>query len=163
MSVAQTVLPDERRFRGDLESGAYLLGAALRRWRLLRIGWPHALIAVSAAPRPNAPAEFVLRFDLTGYPQAAPTARLWDDATNTELPENRWPAGTRVSCVFRPRAQWPKPCLYLPCDRMSAEGHTDWPQQYAGEIWKPDSTIAHYLNQVSELLMSSDYTGLCHA
>ena len=39
-----------------------------------------------AAPRPNGPAWYALRFDLTGYPEA-PTAQPWDLEANAPLPE----------------------------------------------------------------------------
>ena len=164
MADGATNLPDERQARADLNGGAFVLGVLLNRWLLVSLDWPFACIEIRAASSNyGAPSGYVMRFDLSGYPQQAPTARLWDVTTNAPLPVDRWPAGTtRVPKVFR--GDWHGgACLYLPCDRISAQGHPDWPNLYTSEIWKPGCTISHYLNQVSELLTTSDYTGWRHA
>jgi hypothetical protein len=156
-------LPDERAFRADTRAGAFLLGDSLRRWRLCNIDWPFAQFAVSAAARHGAPAEWWFRFDCAGYPQQAPTARLWDPEREQPLPFDRWPAGrTRVSAVFR--ADWKDgTCLYLPCDRLSAAGHDEWRTAHPSLIWSPARGIVLYLEELSTLLNSSDYTGVRHA
>jgi hypothetical protein len=159
MADAGVFLPDERQFRKDVGAGPFLLGEARGRWHLLETMWPIALIAITAAPRNGAPPHYVLRFDLTKYPEQAPTARLWDADVRAPLPVDRWPAGTsRVPAVFR--HDWQDgTCLYLPCDRLTAAGHPDWPNLHPSEIWRPGCDITHYLGQVSELLNSSDYQG----
>ena len=91
--------PDERALREHVESAAFAEGAARGEWRLIGdIEWPHALIAVRAAPRPGAPCEFVLRFDLTGYPVEAPTRRPGARGTATPRRGKRsptWPPSAR--------------------------------------------------------------------
>ncbi|OYX47053.1 MAG: hypothetical protein B7Y90_13880 [Alphaproteobacteria bacterium 32-64-14] len=96
----------------------------------------------------------------TGYPQTAPTARLWDTQADAPLPLPRWPTGrSRGQAVFRP--DWKGgACLYLPCDRLSFEGHADWRQQHPAEIWQPGRGICLYLEVLHELLNSNDYTGV---
>jgi hypothetical protein len=49
--------------------------------------------------------------------------------------------------------------LYLPCDRLSIEGHDAWRTQYPAMNWISTSDITLYLGIVYELLNSSDYTG----
>ncbi|MGD9920057.1 MAG: hypothetical protein AB7V13_01255 [Pseudorhodoplanes sp.] len=146
--------PDERAFRADAAKAAFRLGQAEGRWRLIDIAWPVVLIAVSASDG----TEFVLRFDCQGYPAAAPTARPWDAAQNTPLAFDRWPGskGGRVRAVFR--TDWKGgTALYLPCDRVSREGHDNWQHETPTMIWRPDRGITHYLEIVYELLHCADY------
>jgi len=141
-------------------AGAFQLGVHRQRWRLGEIHWPHVDIAVSAAARSNAPGEFWFRFDCAGYPQQAPTARPWDSESNQPLPFPRWPAGaSRVPAVFRP--DWKDgTCLYLPCDRITAAGHENWRTDFPALQWSPTRGIVLYLDELSSLLNSSDYTGV---
>jgi hypothetical protein len=157
---AVATLPDERALHADLARGPFQLGVCLNRWRLGAIEWPLVHVAVAAAERPNAPGEWWFRFDCTGYPQDAPTARPWNPDTNQALPANRWPAGSsRVPSVFRP--DWKDgTCLYLPCDRLSAAGHDNWRTDHPALVWSPARGIVLYLTELSALLNSSDYTGV---
>jgi hypothetical protein len=156
---AAAMLPDERAFRADVSSGAFLLGECQHRWKLGPVDWPSALIAVTAAARPGAPDEWWFRFDCSGYPQQAPTARPWDPEPNQPLPFSRWPTGrSRVPAVFRP--DWKGgSCLYLPCDRISAAGHPNWRVDHPALAWSPARGITLYLEELHALLNSSDYTG----
>ena len=107
----------------DLAAPEFRRGEIEGRWRHAGTAWPHAIIAVSAPPRPRAPGEYGFRFECSGYRQTPVTAQPWDIAANAPLPPNHWPTGTLiVPSVFRPT--WKQgQCLYLPCDRMSIEGH----------------------------------------
>jgi hypothetical protein len=73
---------------------------------------------------------------------------------------SEWPTGgIRFSKVFR--TDWKGgSCLYLPCDRISMQGHSDWPNAYPAQWWTPKCDITHYLRIVSELLTSVVYTGV---
>ncbi len=64
----RNVPPDERVFRAHVAGARFQSVVDRGEWCLLGIEWPHALIAVSAAERQNGPLEFVLRFELSGYP-----------------------------------------------------------------------------------------------
>jgi hypothetical protein len=150
--------PDERTFRQHLEGGAYLRGAARGRWRLLRLAWPHAVIAISAAAREGSPSEYGFRFELTNYPQAAPTAQPWDLEHDRPLDPTRWPTGrSRVAGAFAPH--WNPQALYIPCDRLAIQGHEPWVTQHPSMIWRPTGDITQYLLVAHELLNSGDYTG----
>jgi hypothetical protein len=158
MEVA-VALPDERALHADLASGAFLLGVCQGRWELGRVTWPIAHVAVFAAARPNAPDKWWFRFDCSGYPQQAPTARLWNPERDQPLPFDRWPTGrSRVPAVFR--TDWKDgSCLYLPCDRVSAQNHDAWRTQHPSLLWSPKSDLTLYLGELHALLNSSDYTG----
>ena len=151
--------PDERAFRDHLAGGAFRLGVHQLKWRLVAVDWPTAIFAITAAPRSGAPDEYHIRLELTGYPASAPTGQLWDTARGVPLNFRDWPVGTgRFSQVFR--TDWQQgTCLYLPADRISLTGHSDWPGRYASQIWTSQRQFTHYLTLVHELLTSSSYSG----
>ena len=150
---------DERVFRAHLAAGPFQSGVDRGRWRLLSLAWPHAVIAVRAAERPGGPAEYALRFELTNYPQTPPTAQPWDPERNAPLEPARWPGGrSRIPPAFNPGWKGGQ-CLYLPCDRLSIEGHDGWRSQHPSMIWSPAGDITQYLRIVHDLLTSSDYSG----
>lgn len=145
--------PDERTFRAHLLRPEFQAAVAARRWRVLDIHWPFALIAVSAAVRPNGPDEFVLRFELTGYPSQAPTAIPFDLETEARLAPEKLPKGPRLSGNMAFRPDWQG--LYLPVDRSAISGH-NW------RTWRWDDScdITLYLRLVHELLNAEDYAGV---
>lgn len=152
--------PDEQVFHAHLAGGPFQSGVDRGRWRLVSVNWPHAVIAVSAAARANAPAEYAFRFELSNYPVTPPTAQLWDEAAQTQLPDRRWPGGGgRIAHAFNPGWKGGT-CLYLPCDRHSIEGHDGWRTQHPEMIWSPAGDITQYLKIIYDLLHSEDYTGL---
>lgn len=157
MSTVMTL--EERIFRTHVDRGSFQSGVDRGRWRLVAIDWPHVIIAVSAAARAGGPAEYAFRFECSGYPQSAPTAQPWDIERGAPLAHQRWPTGrSRVPLAFNPG--WKNgQCLYLPCDRLSMEGHEPWRTQHPSMIWSPNGDITHYLRIVYDLLNSSDYTG----
>jgi hypothetical protein len=150
--------PDERTFRQHLEAGAFLRGAARGRWRLIKVAWPHAVIAVSAATREGSPSEYGFRFELTNYPQVAPTAQPWDLEHDRLLEPTRWPTGrSRLAGAFNPG--WNPQAIYIPCDRLAIQGHDGWRTKHPSMIWRPTGDITQYLVVLYELLNSGDYTG----
>jgi hypothetical protein len=149
--------PDERAFQADAAKAAFRLGTAEKRWRLCGINWPFVLIAVTAKDG----REFVLRFNCAGYPETPPTAGLWNPELDQILEFEKWPQGNsgRVSAVFR--KEWKNgTALYLPCDRVTIEGHENWRTEMPSKIWRPSVGIVHYLEFVHELLNSKDYAPL---
>ncbi|HZT26574.1 MAG TPA: hypothetical protein VFA57_12795 [Pseudolabrys sp.] len=153
--MSAPVSPDEAVFRAHLAGGRFRSGAAAGRWRLVAVAWPHAVFGVRAADG----AEYGLRFECSDYPRTPPTAGLWDLELNAPLAVNKWPAGRdRIPLAFNPG--WKNgACLYLPCDRISIEGHANWYQQHPSLVWDPAIGIAHYLRVVHDLVNSSDYGG----
>lgn len=143
----------------DLAAPDFRCGEIEGRWRLIESGFPKAIFAVSAADRPNAPAEYAFRFDIRGYRQTPVTAQPWDAEANCPLPAARWPDGKSIiPSIFRP--EWKEGlCLYLPCDRISIEGHEAWLHQHPGRQWDPQRGIICYLEQLYDLLNQGDYSG----
>jgi hypothetical protein len=155
MTVDAGHRPDEAALRRDLASGRFLIGAATRRWRLVSVRFPHAMIAVRAMDG----SEIALRFECSGYPRVAVTAQPWDVETDRPLARDQWPRGqSRIPLAFNP--EWKGgTCLYLPCDRQSIEGHDGWRSQHPALLWEPQKGICKYLGIVHQLLNTSDYGG----
>jgi hypothetical protein len=88
------VPPDRLLLEADLAAPEFRCGQLGGKWRHISIVWPHALFAVAAAARLNAPAEYGFRFECSGYRQTAVTAQPWDVEANTPLPARagRWAA-----------------------------------------------------------------------
>ncbi|MGE0372907.1 MAG: hypothetical protein AB7Q01_13565 [Gammaproteobacteria bacterium] len=147
--------PAEAVFHGHLAGGAFRLGAAGGRWRLVSVSWPYAVFAIRAVDG----VEYGFRFDCEGYPQNAPTGRLWDVDRDVPLPSKRWPTGhDRIPRAFNPG--WKNgTCIYLPCDRQSIEGHANWFHEHPGLVWNPSVGVVHYLRVLHDLLNSGDYGG----
>jgi hypothetical protein len=147
--------PDERALEADVAKARFRLGQAEKRWRLVNITWPFALIGVTAKDG----REYVLRFNCSGYPQSPPTAGPWDTNRDAILAFDLWPRsqGGRLGSVFR--TEWKGgSALYLPCDRESIAGHDNWRTEMPSKIWNPTTGIVHYLELVHELLNCKDYS-----
>lgn len=154
------IAPDMALFQQDLSAPVYRCGEIEGRWSVKRLAWPFAIISVAAAERQNAPSEYAFRFECSGYRQTPPTAQPWDADADAPLPAQRWPSGRSiVPSVFRPDWKGGQ-CLYLPCDRISIDGHSDWAHQHPNRLWQPLRGIVCYVEQVYDLLNKSDYTGV---
>lgn len=152
--------PDRMLLEQDLAATEFRCGEVEGRWRYVKTIWPHAIIGVSAPPRPGAPVEFGFRFDCTGYRQVPVTAQPWEIERNAPPPDPIWPTGPHlVSAVFNP--DWKNGlCLYLPCDRLSIEGHGNWIAEYPSRLWQPQRGLICYLEQLHDLFHQSDYSGV---
>jgi hypothetical protein len=152
--------PDRVLLEQDLAAPQFRCGEIEGRWRHVATTWPHVTIAVSAPERPRSPAKFGFRFECSGYRQIPVTGRPWDLNANAPLVAAKWPTGpVMVAAVFRP--DWKQgQCLYLPCDRMSIEGHENWRNEHPSRIWQPARGIICYLEQIYELFHQSDYSGI---
>lgn len=157
--MTEAAPPDRVLLEMDLRASEFRLGEIERRWRQAAICWPHVQIAVSAMPRPQSPDEYGFRFECSGYRRIPVTAQPWDLSSGTPLAHARWPTGRSiVPAVFR--TDWKGgTCLYLPCDRLSFEGHVAWSVDHPARLWDPARGIVCYLEQLHELLNSNDYTG----
>lgn len=153
------VAPDNALLLRDLAAPEFRCGEIAGFWRHVATNSPFATLAVSAAPRDGSPNEYGFRFECSGYRRNPVTGRPWDIAANGPLAANRWPTGRSiVSSVFRP--EWKSgQCLYLPCDRMSIEGHGNWHNEHPSRLWNPERGIICYVEQLYDLLNSNDYTG----
>jgi hypothetical protein len=153
--------PDEHALHEHLRRGRFLAGVAAGCWRLISVTWPLALVAVSAAERPNSPTQFVLRFELIGYPHTAPTGGLWDLATDSSLPPEKRPKGERAAQLFRADG-WVggSTAMYAPWDRIGLQAHPDWAQTYRLQAWNPTRDLSFILANVHKVLNADDYLGI---
>jgi hypothetical protein len=109
-----------------------------------------------------------MRIDCSGYPKDAPTGTFWDVERDARLDDASRPWGTQGSEVeLAFRIDWPDQAhggpgsaLYLLCDRVGLQTHGDWrAAKYPGSVWTPEKGIVHYLDEVTRLLDSPEYTG----
>jgi hypothetical protein len=155
--------PDQKAFEAHVAKADFRLGVIEGRWKHLATVWPRAVIEVTASARPPAPERFAFLFELTGYPTTAATACPWDAEKNARLAFSSWPSGKLVvPSIFRPTWKGGT-CLYWPVDRLSIEGHDHWRHQHPSRLWRPGRGIICYLEQLYDLLHSSDYSGICGA
>lgn len=152
--------PDERAFREHLTSARFQEGLLRGRWWIVGdVGWPVVLVAVAAAPRDSAPSEYVLRFDLAGYPETAPTATPWNRATGEVLEQELRPKGENAGHVFRTDWEHGK-ALYAPFDRVALNSHPDWKRRYPRRAWDSSKDLTWLLQILHEMLNNDDYTGI---
>lgn len=158
--MSAPIPPDRAMLEQDLAAPEFRCGEIEGRWRVVSLSWPHLIVSVSAPARPQSPNEYAFRFECSGYRHRPVTAQPWDIASNNPLAARLWPSGVSiVPSVFRP--EWKQGlCLYLPCDRMSIEGHEAWRNDHPSRIWQPERGIVCYLEQVYELFHQSDYSGV---
>ncbi len=151
--------PDRLAVETDLRSVRFRLGSEAGRWRLIELAWPHALIAVAAAPHDAAPGEFVLRMELSGFPQSAPTACTWDLETGAVLAPALRPNGPRAEQVFSSLQNGQ--ALYAPWDRVAIDGHAaDWAARWPRLMWHPGRDLAFFLKNVYDVLNGDGYVGI---
>lgn len=153
--MEQTLGSDEIAVRAHLVSGRFRAGVAAKRWRLIDVTWPGAIIAITAATRPSSPGEWIFRIDLTGYPQLAPTSMLWDATLGQRMNDQSYPKGERVQEAVRPGLDY----LYAAYDRQGLTGHPEWAAQYPRSSWNPTRDLTFVLEKLSDLLTSGDYVG----
>ena len=148
----------------DLAAPEFRCGEIEGRWRHVATPGRTSIIAVAAPPRPNAPVEYGFRFECSGYRQTPVTAQPWDIEADAPLPASALAraAASIVSSVFRPNWKHGQ-CLYLPCDRMSIDGHRHWRNEHPSRLWQPKRGIICYLEQLYDLFNQSDYSGVARA
>lgn len=138
-------------FQDHLNSPEYQSGEVEGRWGSINNengpSWPVFFFWVVTSTGDT----FNFKFDLSGYPNLAPTGVLWDLEKNCVLAPEMRPTNTkRALQTFK---DWGKECNYLPCDRLAFEGHPDWTQLHSSLIWNSQKdTILKYLNEVYQIL-----------
>lgn len=157
--IDDSVSPAERSIRGHIVGARFQSGIDDKRWRLISLEWPSALIAVSAASREKSPAEYVLKFDLGGYPLPGLTAGVWDMTTNAFLAEGFRPKGDRAGRVFRTDWEVGR-ALYAPWDYVALNSHEQWSGQYPLQAWNANRDLTFYLVNTWEVLNDDEYLGL---
>ena len=154
MAGTEIQTPDERLFRAHVTSGNFRAIEDRGDWRLLRVRWPHVLVAVAAAERPNGPTHFVLSAEVSGYAGQAPAGMLWDLARSQPLSTDLLPKGDRAAIAFR------SGMIYTPFDRAGLASHSEWRQQNPRDAWTSERDFAFYLRKVWDLVNAGDYQGI---
>lgn len=157
---AVSLSPDERVLRQHVVSARFQEGMDRGRWRIVGdITWPVAMITITAGRRHGAPSEYLLRFDLAGYPDSPPTATPWNATTGDVLEANFRPKGNQVGRVFR--SDWENGrALYAPFDRVALNGHSNWMTDHPRKVWNSSRDLAWLLQILHEMLNNDDYTGI---
>lgn len=161
--MSNEMSPDERTLRADIEAPAFQSQIGLR-WSEPKIKWPYLYLWVKARPTPSGVERYWLRLNCEGYPQQAPTGTFWNIDADTQLQNELRPWGEgEVALAFRtnwPGAPHEGSALYMLCDRIGIQTHGDWnSEKYPGSIWKPEKGVIYYLDEVTRLLDSEEYTG----
>ena len=145
--------PDSNALRRFFDGTRFRSGGCRGRWKLHSLNFPYAVVEIRC---PDG-RWLALRFECTGYPNALPTAMPWHIPTDSALAHRLWPRGaTRISAVFRP--DWKNgTALYIPCDRVSIDGHGQWAQDHPEMMWDPVRGLLVYLEAVQATLNSSDF------
>ncbi len=153
-----TVDPSLRVVEAHLASPRFRAGEAGGRWRVLATDWPNVTIKVAAAPHEGSPDGFAIRFELSGYPDQAPTGTIWDVEADTPLAADKRPKGVRAAQLFR--SDWESGlAMYAPFDRVGLRTHTEWASQYPMTMWTPTRDLVFVLTEIFETLNADDYLG----
>ena len=156
----------QRLLEEDLAKPEFRSGVDGGHWELARPvtaqAWPHVFTHVRAAPRPNCPDRYLVRWDLEGY-NALPSGAFWDDTREDYLAPEMWPKGlpgSVVATVFRVTA-WAHPGqgFYHPYDRKALHGHHQWPTQNPAYVWNEQNTITDFISLVHRWLNCEQYVG----
>ncbi|MAT67946.1 MAG: hypothetical protein CMJ58_00300 [Planctomycetaceae bacterium] len=152
--------PDEAAFREDLLVAEFAAGEVQMQWGLASISWPHVVVWIAAAPRPQSPDRYWFRLNCAGYPGRGPTGSLWNCDQNALLEHRAWPKGrARFAHVFR--TDWESGmALYHPYDGHALKTHGNWPAKYPGKLWSRDRNIADWLAEFHDLLNCDEYEGV---
>lgn len=135
--------PCLRRVQADLESAEFAAGVAAGMWRVISLGWPFLIVAITAGDDN----ELVMRLQLDGYPSSAPAGQPWDLDLDDVLASPRWPQGGTASQIFR--LDWSVSNLnapYVACDRIPLGSHPDWAND--PRAWHANRTVAFYLQEI---------------
>jgi hypothetical protein len=151
--------PDESLFKAHLGEAPFLSGEDNGKWGLVdgSLLWPMATIWVEANKKIVPFGKTFLRFNLDGYPVAAPTSFPWDEEKNAKLENHLYP---KVPGAFKLvfRIDWQNgDALYAPCDRIAIPGHDPWKTQFPRWWWQPTFTISNYLEFVHTVLNPRSY------
>lgn len=154
----------QRLLEADLAGAAFRAGELRGDWTLVGTvadtTWPYVFTYIAAAPRPNGPERWLVRWEATNYGSGPITGGFWDAQANTFLAADKWPKtrpGSVVATVFK-TSGWAAPGqgFYHPWDRTALAGH---PWTDARWAWNSNVTIAEYNAQFHRWLNSEDYLG----
>jgi hypothetical protein len=145
--------PAESAVDADLRSARFRVGVIRPQWRKVSYLFPELIVAVAAVEPDGAASEYYFRFELTGFPGAAPGVVIWDSSANALLPANRRPKGSpRVVEGFK---SWgPPDTVYRPWERTSG-AHNNWATTHPELAWHPRRDLIFILEDLHGLLTSN--------
>jgi hypothetical protein len=137
----------------DMASARFRLGVKRALWRVHSYEHPLLFMAIRSINAKGEKREFGFKFDLEGFPGAAPMAWIWDLKNNVRLPENLRPTGCqRVEQAFK---NWGSNTVYRPWDRMAGPHFgpgTNQPQGVSNFFWNSTRDLTFILEDLHELL-----------
>jgi hypothetical protein len=146
------VSPAEQAIRADLDSARFRVGVRRGQWRQVSYVFPLLVVAVASTEPDGSSREYFFRFELTGFPGAAPEVRIWDPSTNNLLAPDKRPKGsTRVAEAFK---AWGGGTVYRPWDRLAGV-HGNWATAYPTLAWYPKRELTFVLEDLHGLLASN--------
>jgi hypothetical protein len=138
--------------RADMESARFVAGVVRRYWRVVSYAFPVLIVTIAAIEPTGEAAEYAFRFELSGFPNVAPEAHIWDIDSNAPLPVNRRPKGSaRVAMAFQ---DWGDKSVYRPWDRRSG-AHNNWAAKHPTMTWNASRDLAFPLEDLHGLLTSN--------
>jgi hypothetical protein len=152
----------QRLLEAELSGGRFRAGVARGQWSLATpapsLTWPYVDTWITAAPRPNSPDRWLVRWDVDNYGSQANTGALWDPGTGAFLVPEKWPKGrpgSTVAAVFK-TSGWAAPGrgLYHHYDRLAIPGHP-----WTKDVWTPHVTLTDFITLVYRWLNCGDYLG----
>jgi hypothetical protein len=136
----------------DLGSARFRAGVIRDQWHQELYLFPVLVIVVAALEPSGSKGEYSFRFELSGFPGAAPEVRIWDRNSNRALVHDRRPKGSaRVVEAFKP---WGPDTVYRPWERHSG-AHNGWASKYPKLAWHPKRDLAFILEDLHGLLTSN--------
>jgi hypothetical protein len=138
-----------------MASARFRVGALRGHWRAVTYTFPVLLVCVASVAASGVARSFAFRFELTGFPSAAPEVRIWDLATQAPLAVQLRPRGSaRVTESFK---DWQYGTVYRPWDRH-AGAHNHWASTYRELAWHAARDLAFVLEDLHGLLTSNAAT-----
>ena len=156
----------QRLLEADLQRADFLIGVDKGHWSLAQpvreSDWPRVFTWVRAAPRPNGPEQWLVRWDVAGYNEQSPTGAFWDAAAAL-LPGALWPkamADSVAAKVFRIDGwKLSGQAFYHPYDRLARQDHRQWPEQHARYVWTNANVLTDFIVLVHRWLNCEAYLG----
>lgn len=82
---------NEHLLRKHLTRGRFQSGVDQGLWRLVKVRWPEAILAVRRKEQRHGNHEALVRFQLDKYPQSAPVVDLWHVDRQSSIEPIQWP------------------------------------------------------------------------
>jgi hypothetical protein len=133
----------------DLDSTEFKVGVARGFWRLVDTKFPVYVFAVTQVLANEASKEYFFRFELDGYPAAAPKVLIWDVEKAQMLEAQLRPNQNQVQRqAFK---DWGDHTVYRPWERCSG-AHNNWNSTYPKLAWNPTRKLTFPLNDLHQIL-----------